>query len=92
MFNGPSGHSYMAEYSRFICGEKSVLDINLAGGRISTAFLLLSHQLECSMGLLTSFQQTCQVPLRWKVPHFSYFIFFFLIASLYLMKMETKYF
>lgn len=90
MFNGPRGHSYMAEYCCFICGEKSVLDISLAGGRASAAFLL-SHHLECSMGLLTSFQQTCQVPLKWKVPHFSFFFFpFFLIV--YLMRTETKYF
>lgn len=71
----------MAEYCCYACNEKSVLDISLAGGRISTAFLLHSHHLECSMGLLTIFQQTCQAPLRWKVPHF-----FFLIAALYLMK------
>lgn len=66
----------MAEYCHFICGEKSVLDISLAAGRISAAFLLLSHLVECGMGLQTSFQPVCQVPLRWKVPHFSYCLFF----------------
>lgn len=70
MFNAPSGHSYKAEYYCSISSEKSVLDISLARRRVSTALLLFSHHLECSMGLLTSFQQTCQVILSWKVTHF----------------------
>lgn len=93
MLNSPSGHSYMAEYCHFICGEKSVLDISMAGGRISIAFLLLSHHLECGMALQTSFQQVCQVPLRWQTLIFFSFFFFSLPDSISLfMKMESKHF
>lgn len=92
MFNSPSGRTYMAEYCHFICDEKYVLDISLAGGRISTAFLLLSHHLECSMGLQTSFQQVSKSHSDGKsLTSLIFFAIFFLPdgTSLF-VKMETK--
>lgn len=96
MFNSPSGHSYMAEYCHFICGEKSVLDISLAAGRISAAFLLLSHHVECGMGFKQAFSRSAKSHSDGKslTSRIVFFFWFVLLPDSisFFMKIETKYF
>lgn len=67
----------MAEYCCFICNEKSVLDISVARGRISTAFLLRST----TWNAVWAFSQSFSRPAKSHSDGKSLTSFLFLIAS-----------